>query len=190
MNPFKSYYRWAVRRLEWKYRLERKILRKMFRNKSVQKLAAPPQLRRINGPQLDISIWYRPLKGVRLFTKSISHWCVQVGNDYYELALDEKSRPIKPKPHSQNPFNASQRKKISKTTYTYLSAKEIEVQAQKLFDQEFPNYSLGMEDCQQFCLRLLEQICPDDNDFKNIRTDIYSKSAGFKMAYSSNIPTH
>lgn len=42
-----------------------------------------------------------------------------------------------------------------------------------------------MEDCQQFCVRLLEHIS-DDNDLKDIRTDIYSKSAGFDMAVSAN----
>ena len=45
-----------------------------------------------------------------------------------------------------------------------------------------------MEDCQQFCVELLELICPDDKTLKNIRTYVYSNSFAYKLAISLNTP--
>ncbi len=104
----------------------------------------------------------------------------------------------------ENPFEASKRKQISKTTYTEFSAEEVEEQGERhllsalskvlsandvvvhlvqtLFEHEFQRYSLGMEDCQQFCLRLLVLICPDDKDLQELRTYLYMKSFAYRLA--------
>ncbi|KAL8826769.1 MAG: hypothetical protein Q9191_003593 [Dirinaria sp. TL-2023a] len=96
------------------------------------------------------------------------------GNPPYQL---EDDRPLVcPGIHSALPFTKDP-KSISKTTYTTLSAEDVDNEVRRLFDAEFSErYSVGMEDCQNFCLRVCELICPDDEQSRMVRGHFYSKT--------------
>ena len=82
MNPLKRLYYAGVRAQHWRYRLERRCIHKLLHplKKTVKQLAGHRQPKDI-GHRLEISIWYRPLDQSllrRMFTRSVSHWCIQV----------------------------------------------------------------------------------------------------------------
>lgn len=158
--------------------------------------------------RVPVKIWYRNLEPLdknpitRLLRpiRRIGHWCVEVGDTYFELKIPEQPRNqehgrfpklaelCRAKPislgitHGQNPFPEAQRRLLKKETSTSYSAEEVEQKARDVWNEQFEgeNYSASWKNCQLFVMKFVEAICPP-GDIEELYLYLFSKTFAFAV---------
>lgn len=120
----------------------------------------------------------------------LGHWSIQAGDVFFELLLPHQSTELGITYAPAHPFEGYKYETIPKETTTTMSPEEVRQIVQSIYDSEFSgHYHAGIQDCQNFCMRIWEDICDAKDEKETLRQ--YFKSYSGALAYSTmSPPTH